>query len=119
MPHLDHVNITVADGPRMVRFLELVLDAKEGARPPFDFPGHWIYLGDRPVIHLGVAKREADFPEGMVNHIAFGVYAFEAAKARVEASGYPWHLAGIPGTPIGQIFVTGPEGLVVEIQYAR
>jgi hypothetical protein len=55
----------------------------------------------------------------MINHVAFGVYEFEASKARVEASGYPWKLAGIPGTPIGQIFVTGPEGLLVEIQYRR
>ena len=95
MPHLDHVNITVVDGPRMARFLELVLDAREGFRPPFDFP------------------------EGIVNHVAFGVYEFQAAKARVEASGYPWKLAGLPGTPIGQIFVIGPEGLLVEIQYRR
>lgn len=119
MSRLDHVNITVADGPRMVRFLELVLEAREGVRPPFDFPGHWLYLDDHPAIHLTVVDRRADFPEGIVNHIAFGVYDFEDAKARVEACGYPSKLAGIPGTPIGQIFVTGPEGLLVEIQYRR
>jgi len=117
MPGLDHVNLTVVDGPRMVRFLEQVLDAREGFRPPFGFPGHWVYLDDKPVIHLNVVERAGDFPEGIVNHIAFGVYEFEEAKSRVEASGYPWKLAGIPGTPIGQIFVTGPEGLVVEIQH--
>jgi len=119
MPHLDHVNIHVVDGPRMVRFLEGVLDAREGFRPPFDFPGHWIYLDDKPVIHLSVVDRPVDFPQGLINHVAFGVYDFEEAKARVEAAGYPWKLAGIPGTPIGQIFVTGPEGLLVEIQYRR
>jgi catechol 2,3-dioxygenase-like lactoylglutathione lyase family enzyme len=119
MPRLDHVNITVVDGPRMVRFLEQVLEAREGFRPAFGFPGHWVYVDDHPVIHLTIVDRSTDFPEGIVNHVAFGVYEFEAAKARVEASGYPWKLAGIPGTPIGQIFVTGPEGLLVEIQYAR
>lgn len=119
MPRLDHVNIHVVDGPRMVRFLEQVLEAREGFRPPFDFPGHWVYLDEQPVIHLTVVERTADFPQGMINHVAFGVYGFEPARARVEASGYPWQLAGIPGTPIGQIFVTGPEGLLVEIQYRR
>lgn len=119
MPQLDHVNIHVVDGPRMVRFLEQVLEAREGFRPPFDFPGHWVYLDGKPVIHLSIVERPADFPEGMVNHVAFGVYEFDEARARVEASGYPWKLAGIPGTPIGQIFVTGPEGLLVEIQYRR
>jgi catechol 2,3-dioxygenase-like lactoylglutathione lyase family enzyme len=119
MPHFDHVNITVVDGPRMVRFLEQVLEAREGFRPPFDFPGHWVYVDDRPVIHLTLVRRSEDFPQGIVNHVAFGGYEFDEAKARVEASGYPWTLAGIPGTPIGQIFVTGPEGLLVEIQYRR
>lgn len=119
MPRLDHVNIHVVDGPRMVRFLEQVLEAREGFRPPFDFPGHWVYLDEQPVIHLTVVERTADFPQGMISHVAFGVYEFEPARSRVEASGYPWQLAGIPGTPIGQIFVTGPEGLLVEIQYRR
>lgn len=119
MAHLDHVNIHVVDGPRMVRFLERVLEAKEGFRPPFDFPGHWVYLDDKPALHLTVVQRSGGFPAGMINHVAFGVYDFDEAKARVEAAGYPWKLAGIPGTPVGQIFVTGPEGLLVEIQYRR
>ena len=57
--------------------------------------------------------------QGIVNHVAFGVYDFEAAKQRIEASGHPYRLAGIPGTEIGQFFVTGPEGLVVEVQFKR
>ncbi|MGV3491236.1 MAG: VOC family protein [Devosia sp.] len=119
MPVLDHINILVVDGPRMVKFLEAVLEAEEGFRPPFDFPGHWVYVGGKPAIHLAVVERAGDFPEGMVHHVAFGVYAFEAAKARIEAAGYPYTIAGIPGTGIGQFFVHGPEGLRVEVQFRR
>jgi len=119
MPKLDHINIHVVDGPRMVRFLEAVLDAREGTRPPFDFPGHWVYVGDEPAIHLTVVERAADFPPGIVNHVAFGVYDFEEAKARIESTGYPYRLTGIPGTGIGQFFVEGPEGILVEVQYRR
>lgn len=90
MGRLDHVNIQVVDGPRMVRFLETVLDAKEGPRPP-----------------------------GIVNHVAFGVYDFEVVKARIESSGWRYRLTGIPETGIGQFFVEGPEGLLVEVQYRR
>lgn len=116
---LDHINIHVVDGPRMVEFLETVLEAEEGFRPPFDFPGHWVYVGGEPAIHLTVVQRPADYPQGMINHIAFGVYEFEAAKARIESTGYPYRLAGIPETGIGQFFVEGPERLLVEIQYRR
>lgn len=119
MPRLDHVNIHVVDGPRIVRFLETVLDAREGARPPFDFPGHWVYVGDEPAIHLTVIDRSGDLPPGIVNHVAFGVYDFEEARVRVESAGYPYRLSGIPGTGIGQFFVEGPEGILVEIQYRQ
>lgn len=103
----------------MVSFFETVLEAEEGDRPPFDFPGHWVYLDGQPVIHLTVVQRPADFPPGLINHVAFGVYEFEAAQARIEASGYPYRLAGIPATGIGQFFVDGPEGLLLEVQYRR
>lgn len=119
MPRLDHINIHVVDGPRMVQFLERVLDAREGFRPPFDFPGHWVYVGEDPAIHLTVVGRPQDFPAGMINHVAFGVYEFEAAKARIEAAGYTYRLTGIPETGIGQFFVDGPEGLLLEVQYRR
>ena len=119
MPKLDHINIHVVDGDRMVAFLEQVLAAKQGFRPPFGNPGRWVYVDGAPAIHIDIVQRAADFPQGMVNHVAFGDYDFEAAKQRIEASGYPHKLAGIPGTEIGQFFVTGPEGLVVEVQFKR
>lgn len=119
MPRLDHVNIDVVDGPRMVAFLEAVLAAEDGARPPFAFPGHWVYLDGAPCIHLNIVRRGEDYPRGMVNHVAFGVYDFATAKARIEAAGYPYRITGIPGSDIGQFFVEGPEGLLVEVQFRR
>ncbi len=119
MPKLDHVNIEARDGPRMVAFLEKILDATDGPRPPFDFPGNWIYVDGQPAIHLNIVERGEDFPQGIVNHVAFGVYDFETAEARIKAAGYPYKITGIPATGIGQFFVTGPEGVRVEVQFKR
>lgn len=119
MPKLDHINIQVRDGGRMVAFLEQVLAAKEGFRPPFGRPGHWVYVDDVPAIHIDVVERDADFGAGIVNHAAFGVYDHDDALKRIEASGYPYRVTGIPGTAIGQFFVNGPEGLLVEVQFGR
>jgi catechol 2,3-dioxygenase-like lactoylglutathione lyase family enzyme len=116
---LDHVNIHTRDPARMIAFLAAVLDAKEGFRPPFPNPGHWLYLDGQPVIHLDVVDRDADFSKGLCDHIAFGVYEAATAEQRARASGFPLHFAGIPGADIGQIFVTGPEGLKIEIQFRR
>ncbi len=119
MAKLDHINIHVVDGPRMVAFFEAVLGAREGFRPPFGNRGHWVYVDGVPAIHMDVVQRDTDFPAGIVNHVAFGVYDFEATKARIEATGYPYKITGIPGTEIGQFFVTGPEGLLLEVQFRR
>lgn len=103
----------------MVAFFEAVLGAEEGFRPPFGNRGHWVYVDGVPEIHIDVVERAGDFPKGMVNHIAFGVYEFEAMKARIEAGGWPYQVTGIPGSDIGQFFVDGPEGLLLEVQFRR
>src|SRR5688572_12782739 len=119
MPRLDHINIHVTDTGTMVRFLETLLDAKEGFRPPFKHAGHWLYVDGQPVIHIDTKDRTEDFPPGIVNHVAFGVYDKADVLARAEKSGRPYHHAEIPGSGIGQVFVTGPEGLLVEVQYRQ
>jgi catechol 2,3-dioxygenase-like lactoylglutathione lyase family enzyme len=119
MPRLDHVNIHTRDASAMIVFFETVLGVKEGHRPPFPNPGHWLYLDGLPVIHLDAIQREGDFPAGMVNHVAFSLYEFEPALERIKATGYRHELHTIPGTDLGQIFVYGPEGVKIELQYKR
>ncbi|MBL8600035.1 MAG: glyoxalase [Devosia sp.] len=119
MRRLDHVNIHTRDAATMIRFLTDVLEVKEGGRPPFPNPGHWLYIGDQAVIHLDVIERETDFPTGIYNHVAFALYDFEPALKRVEASGFRHEYRDIPGTKLGQIFVYGPEGVKIELQYPR
>lgn len=118
MPRLDHINIKARD-PKVVRdFLEAVVGVREGFRPPFKHPGHWLYLDGLPVIHLDYADRTDDPADPLVNHIAFGVYDYDPLLERVKATGCRYDLAGIPDG-VGQIFVHGPEGLRVELQFYR
>lgn len=119
MPRLDHVNILTRDAGPMIAFLEKVLGAREGFRPPFPFPGHWLYLDDHPFIHLNQVQRDADFPPGMINHFAFAFFDREVALKAIEAGGYRFEHDAIPHTDIGQIFVYGPEGIRIELQYRR
>lgn len=118
MPAIDHVNLHVRDARAVIAFLEAVLGASEGERPPFRHPGHWVYLEGRPVFHIDYASDGEGAGKGLFDHIAFGVFEYEPLRERVEASGYPYRHAGIPGG-VGQIFVEGPEGLKIELQYHR
>ena len=55
---IDHVNIQTANVEGMVEWSGRVLNMSSGKRPPFDFPGAWLYCGEHPVVHLvGVKER--------------------------------------------------------------
>ena len=116
MVRLDHVNIHTRDPDRMHQFLASLLGVREGHRPPFASSGHWLYLGDVAVIHLNVIQYDKDFPQGIINHVAFALFDFDAAQAAVKACGYPFEYSAMPGTGVRQFFVTGPEGVRIELQ---
>ena len=47
---LDHYNVSTRSLKETVEFYESVLGFKNGPRPPFNFPGAWLYSGDHPVL---------------------------------------------------------------------
>ena len=49
---LDHVNIQTANVEGMVEWYGRVLNMPSGKRPPFDFPGAWLYSGGRAVLQF-------------------------------------------------------------------
>jgi catechol 2,3-dioxygenase-like lactoylglutathione lyase family enzyme len=119
MPQIDHINIRVRDGKAMVAFLEAVIDgAREGDRPPFPHPGHWVYVDGKPQIHVDYLPPDAPNVRGLFDHIAFGVFDYAPLLERVKATGFRYDEAGIPGGA-GQIFVFGPEGVKIELQFHR
>ena len=113
---LDHINIHAGDLEAARDFLLAVLPGlTQGHRPPFDFPGYWLYLDGKPIIHM--QNRGAGMGgRGWIDHIAFAPFDFDATKARLDAGGFSYTIGGIPGGPIRQFFVTGPEGLKLELQ---
>lgn len=111
----DHINVIAADQEAMRDFLVTVLGVEEGFRPPFDFPGYWLYLDGKPIIHTGHRSPSED-PSGWVDHLAFGPFNFDEQCARLDKAGLKYGVGGIPGAPIRQIFVSGPEGAKIELQ---
>ncbi len=113
---LDHINIHAEDLEAARDFLLAALPGlTQGFRPPFDFKGYWLYLGDKPIIHM--QTRAAGMGgRGWIDHLAFGPFDFDTEKARLDRGGFSYMVGGIPGTGIRQLFVMGPEGLKLELQ---
>lgn len=112
---VDHINIKAHDMEAMCDFLISVLGLERGPRPDFDFPGHWLYLNGKPIIHMMLSDKGPS-ASGWIDHLAFGPFDFEEQLARVKAGKFDYHVSGIPGTGIRQIFVKGPESAKIELQ---
>ena len=49
---LDHYNVSTRKVDETVHFYENVLGFTNGPRPPFNFPGAWLYSSGHAVLHL-------------------------------------------------------------------
>ena len=115
---LDHVNIHVYDLPAARDFLVRLLGVTVGWRPSFPVPGDWLYLDGRPVIHTWRKSQERGM--GWVDHIAFSPCGDpDAKRAELVSLGYAFAEAGLIDTEITQFFVSGPEGIKIELQCRR
>jgi catechol 2,3-dioxygenase-like lactoylglutathione lyase family enzyme len=116
---LNHYNVRTADLEGMRRFYEEAVGLRAGPRPPFDFPGLWLYSEDQvAVLHLvGVAEGQRAAGTGSLDHIAFICQGFPEARARLERLGVPFREAMVPASGLRQLFVTDPEGIKIEMNF--
>jgi catechol 2,3-dioxygenase-like lactoylglutathione lyase family enzyme len=115
---LDHINIRTADLAATKALFVGVLGLTEGWRPPFPFPGAWLYAGDKGVVHLVEVGQAAAASEGSsLDHFAFEISDYEAALQRVKATGLSFRESPTPGTSVRQIFVRDPNGVTIELNW--
>jgi len=115
---LDHVNVRCSDLNATRQFFETVVGLTVGDRPDFPFPGYWLYSGDKAVVHL-VHQDLSGLPggKGTVDHFAFRAGDYATQKDAISKAGLPSREVGVPGMPLKQIFVEGPDEVVVELQF--
>jgi len=117
---LDHYNVSTPRLNDTVRFYVDVLGFENGPRPPFDFPGAWLYSEGIPVLHLndiaGLDRAQAE-GTGVIEHIAFRSRGFGAMKQRLEDLDVPHSVHQVPGRPLWQIFLNDPNGVEIELNF--
>ena len=115
---LDHYNVSTRKLQETVKFYESVLGFVNGPRPPFTFPGAWLYAGDKDVVHLvEVPEKAADSAGSSLDHFAFDISDYDDALARVEKTGLKFRAVEVPGSPVRQIFVRDPNGVTIELNW--
>ena len=98
-----------------------VVGLKEGARPPFNFFGYWLYAGNDPILHLveahGTEQRGAgEF--GTFDHVAFTCHGRREMEAQLLSRGVAFRVAEVPGAGQVQFFLKDPAGNGVELNFS-
>ena len=122
---LAHYAVRTRDLKASQRFYAEVLGLRAGSRPPFRFPGAWLYAtGDEShfgVVHL-VGGGADDFlgagrPQDGLDHIAFAAEDWTSQRARLETMGIPFEQRTVPRLGLHQVFLADPSGIVIELNY--
>ena len=114
--NLDHVNIRTAELARTTAFFTDVLGLTVGWRPDFQFPGAWLYVGAKDLVHLVEVTRPAAASKGSaLDHFAFAIDDYDAAVRALEAAGMAFQPLVSPGGDIRQLFVTELNGVTFEL----
>lgn len=125
---LDHVLLVADDLEATKDFYVDVIGLTVGARPDFTFRGYWLYSGDRACIHLAArADREgaagkgnaggSSRTTGPIDHVAFAVDDCDGARADLDRRGVAYEHKKVPGAPLQQLFLTDPNGVLIELNF--
>ncbi len=117
---LDHYNVSTRKLVETVRFYEDVLGFTNGPRPPFDFPGAWLYSDGHPVLHLNDISqtgKEQRSDSGVIDHVAFGSRGFEPMKQHLNGRGVPYRVNLVPNSTRAQIFLRDPNNVEIELNF--
>lgn len=138
---LDHYSIRTTDIAESVTFYGAALNMVTGPRPPFRFPGAWLYPADEngapqghSLVHivgidphdstglsdyLGSKEAQEGSGTGKLDHVAFRVSGLEKTHAALAQHGIPFRERKVPEMNLHQVFLEDPNGVTIELNYAE
>ena len=120
---VNHFTILTDDLPTTLAFYEEHLNLKPGARPPFTFPGAWLYAdggkGPDPILHVVAGKPKSQLVKGVIDHMAFHGTGLAESVARLKAKGIAYELRKLPAYGTWQLFFFDPNNAKIEIDFDK
>lgn len=134
---LNHFSIRTTDMEATRVFYEGALGLSVGPRPPFPFPGIWLYNGSHSDVAnamVHVIGIDLNDPEGLkqylgdrdlsslkgtgaVDHIALFATGLEAKLQHLKQQGIAVRERTVPAIGLHQLFMDDPNGVVIELNY--
>lgn len=117
---LDHFNIYASKKKlREVKEFNIdVLGFREGFRPGLSGPGHWLYAGDNPILHLSEDENRASRKEkDNLDHIALRCVGVNEFTKRLKEHSIQYRPAYIPDIDLTQLFFDDPVRVTIELNF--
>ncbi|MGH1481289.1 MAG: VOC family protein [Geminicoccales bacterium] len=116
---LDHVNVRTRNLDKMAEWYQRVLGLQKGERPSFNFPGAWLYLDDKPIVHLVGVDRSlpAHQQDLRLEHFAIRASGLTEFLARLKMDDINYKMGKVPDFPIVQVNVWDPDGNHIHIDF--
>jgi catechol 2,3-dioxygenase-like lactoylglutathione lyase family enzyme len=121
---ISHVAIKTADLDGTIRFYTEVLGMELKDRPPFEFPGAWVGTAEGgAIIHLYSGDPGLDVGgrpfvgSAAVDHFSCNARGYAGYRRRFAEEGLDWREQAVPKTPLWQLFVYDPNGVMVELVF--
>lgn len=114
---MNHFTVLSGNLERSKTFYINILGLTEGYRPPFAFPGAWLYAGDQAILHIMAGRPLPVIAAGVIDHMAFTASNLQAVVDTLKQSGIHYELRRLEGLESWQLFFHDPDGAKVELDF--
>jgi catechol 2,3-dioxygenase-like lactoylglutathione lyase family enzyme len=113
----NHFTILTDDVPGTAAFYEEMLGLTVGERPPFSFPGAWLYANGQPILHVIGGRSQDELRAGVIDHMAFSAKGLTETLARLAKRDIDYDLRQLVSFGTWQLFFFDPNGARVELDF--
>lgn len=116
---MNHFTILTDDLDATLAFYKAHLGFAPGPRPPFKFPGAWLYAagGSDAILHVIAGREKKELVKGVLDHMAFTAQDLPATVAKLKAHNVAYELRKLPDYGTWQLFFVDPNGAKVELDF--
>ena len=116
---MNHFTILTDNLEKTLAFYDEHLGLRPGARPPFTFPGAWLYAegGNEPILHIVAGIDKQRLVKGVIDHMAFTAHDLSDTLALLASRNIAHTCRRQAQSGVWQVFFFDPNGARVELDF--
>ena len=132
LSHIEHFLVAADDIDATRDWYARVLGMRSGPHPQFNFPVHWMYIGEVDVVHIGPSAKHASEAQrrylgrtsqdegkgtGALDHIAFRATGLREMMDHLRRENVAFSQRSANGQALYQLFFQDPNGIKIELNF--